>query len=61
VSPDVAQKLQRTGFALESRILNGSVAVSKLKRSDDSSATTGHNMIVSCGVYLIHPQELHRL
>ena len=29
--------------------------------SDDSSAMTGHNMIVSCGFHLIHPQELHRL
>jgi NAD(P)-dependent dehydrogenase (short-subunit alcohol dehydrogenase family) len=28
--------------------------------SDDSSAMTGHNMIVSCGFHLIHPQELHR-
>jgi NAD(P)-dependent dehydrogenase (short-subunit alcohol dehydrogenase family) len=29
--------------------------------SDDSSARTGHNMIVSCGFHVIHPQELHRL
>ncbi len=29
--------------------------------SDDSSAMTGHNMIVSCGFHLIHPQEIHRL
>ena len=29
--------------------------------SDDSSAMTGHNMIVSCGFHLIHPQELHKL
>lgn len=29
--------------------------------SDGSSAMTGHNMIVSCGFHLIHPQELHRL
>ena len=29
--------------------------------SDDSSAMTGHNMIVSGGFHLIHPQELHRL
>jgi len=29
--------------------------------SDDSSALTGRNMIISCGFYLVHPQELHRL
>jgi NAD(P)-dependent dehydrogenase (short-subunit alcohol dehydrogenase family) len=29
--------------------------------SDDSSAMTGHNMIVSCGFHLIHPQEIHKL
>jgi NAD(P)-dependent dehydrogenase (short-subunit alcohol dehydrogenase family) len=29
--------------------------------SDDSSAMTGHNMIVSCGFHLSHPQELHNL
>ncbi len=29
--------------------------------SDDSSAMTGHNMIVSCGLHLIHPQELYGL
>ena len=28
--------------------------------SDDPSAITGYNMIVSCGFHLIHPQELHR-
>jgi len=27
--------------------------------SDDSSAITGHNLVVSCGFHLIHPQELH--
>jgi enoyl-[acyl-carrier-protein] reductase (NADH) len=29
--------------------------------SDDSSAMTGHNMIVSCGFHLIHPQEIYKL
>jgi NAD(P)-dependent dehydrogenase (short-subunit alcohol dehydrogenase family) len=29
--------------------------------SDDSSAMTGHSMIVSCGFHLVHPQELHKL
>ena len=29
--------------------------------TDDSSAMTGHNMIVSCGFHSIHPQVLHRL
>ncbi len=29
--------------------------------SDDSSAMTGHNMIVSCGFHLIHPQEIHKM
>mgnify|MGYP000397816627 CR=1 FL=1 len=29
--------------------------------SDDSSAMTGHNMTVSCGFHLIHPQEIHKL
>jgi NAD(P)-dependent dehydrogenase (short-subunit alcohol dehydrogenase family) len=29
--------------------------------SDDSSAITGHNLVVSCGFHLIHPQELHNL
>jgi NAD(P)-dependent dehydrogenase (short-subunit alcohol dehydrogenase family) len=29
--------------------------------SDDSSALTGHSMIVSCGFHLIHPQEPHKL
>ena len=28
---------------------------------DDTGAMTGHDMIVSCGLHLIHPQELHRL
>jgi NAD(P)-dependent dehydrogenase (short-subunit alcohol dehydrogenase family) len=29
--------------------------------SDDSSAITGHNLVVSCGFHLIHPQELCKL
>jgi NAD(P)-dependent dehydrogenase (short-subunit alcohol dehydrogenase family) len=29
--------------------------------SDDSSAITGHNLVVSCGFHLLHPQELHKL
>jgi NAD(P)-dependent dehydrogenase (short-subunit alcohol dehydrogenase family) len=29
--------------------------------SDDSSAITGHNLIVSCGFHLLHPQELSKL
>jgi meso-butanediol dehydrogenase/(S,S)-butanediol dehydrogenase/diacetyl reductase len=27
--------------------------------SDDSSAMTGHNLIVSCGFHLIHPNMIH--
>jgi hypothetical protein len=33
----------------------------ELVASGDSSAMTGHNMIVSCGSHLFHPQELHML
>ena len=29
--------------------------------SDDSSAITGHNLGVSCGFHLLHPQELSKL
>ena len=29
--------------------------------SDDSSAMTGYNMIISCGLHFIHPQEPQRL
>ena len=27
--------------------------------SDDSSAMTGHNLVVSCGFHLIHPNMIH--
>ena len=27
--------------------------------SDDSSAVTGHNLIVNCGFYIIHPNMIH--
>ena len=29
--------------------------------SDDASAITGHNLVVSCGFHLLHPQELSKL
>lgn len=29
--------------------------------SDDSSAVTGHNLIVNCGFHLIHPNEIEQI
>jgi NAD(P)-dependent dehydrogenase (short-subunit alcohol dehydrogenase family) len=29
--------------------------------SDDSSAITGHNLIVNCGFHLIHPNEIEQI